>query len=123
MRRSFSIFASAVNRFVSSAAATGVAFTIVVLWAVFGPTLHYSEGWQLIINTGTTIVTFLMVFVLNHAQSRDTTAINAKLDSLILAIERADNRLVGLELLPITEAETVAADVRDVQGVLMESPG
>jgi low affinity Fe/Cu permease len=122
MRRSFSIFASAVNRFVSSAAATGVAFTIVVVWAIFGPITHYSEGWQLIINTGTTIVTFLMVFVLNHAQSRDTTAINAKLDSLILAIERADNRLVGLELLPITEAEAVAADVKDVQGSLTGSP-
>jgi low affinity Fe/Cu permease len=99
MRRSFSIFASAVNRFVSSAAATGVAFTIVVVWAIFGPITHYSEGWQLII-----------------------TAINAKLDSLILAIERADNRLVGLELLPITEAEAVAADVKDVQGSLTGSP-
>ena len=86
----------------SSAAATGAAFT------------HYSENWQLIINAGTTIVTFLMVFVLNHAQSRDTSAINAKLDSLILAIERADNRFVGLELLPATEAEEVTAASREI---------
>lgn len=113
MRRYFSIFASAANRFVSSAAATGAAFTIVAVWAVFGPITHYAEKWQLIINTVTTIVTFLMVFVLNHAQSRDTAAINAKLDSLILAIERADNRLVGLELLPATEAEAVAAASRE----------
>jgi low affinity Fe/Cu permease len=113
MRRSFSIFASGVNRFVSSAAATGAAFVVVVVWAVFGPITHYSESWQLVINTGTTIVTFLMVFVLNHAQNRDTTAINAKLDSLILAIERADNRLVGLEQLPITEAEAVTAALKD----------
>lgn len=113
MRRSFSIFASAVNQFVSSAAATGAAFVIVMIWAIFGPITHYSESWQLVINTGTTIVTFLMVFVLNHAQSRDTSAINAKLDSLILAIERADNRLVGLELLPATEAEAVAAASRE----------
>ncbi len=111
MRSSFSVFAAAVNRFVSSAAATGVAFIIVVLWAAFGPVMHYSAEWQLLINTGTTIVTFLMVFVLNHAQSRDTVAINAKLDSLILAIETADNRLVGLERLPITEAEAVTANI------------
>jgi low affinity Fe/Cu permease len=113
MRRAFSIFASAANHFVSSASATGAAFVVVLTWAAFGPITHYSENWQLIINTGTTIVTFLMVFVLNHAQSRDTSAINAKLDSLILAIERADNRLVGLELLPVTEAEAVAAASRE----------
>ena len=109
MKRSFSIFAAAVNHFVSSAGAAGAAFVIIVIWALFGPITHYSESWQGVINTGTTIVTFLMVFVLNHAQSRDTSAINAKLDSLILAIERADNRLVGLEHLPATEAEAVAA--------------
>ena len=86
---------------------------IIVVWAGFGPLSHYSEKWQLLVNTGTTIVTFLMVFVLNHAQSRDTSAINAKLDSLILAIERADNRLVGLELLPVTEAEAIATASRE----------
>jgi low affinity Fe/Cu permease len=100
-----------VNQFVSSAAATAVAFTIVVVWAAFGPITHYSDNWQLVINTGTTIITFLMVFVLNHAQSRDTTAINAKLDSLIRVIEHADNRLVGLERLPATEAEALTADI------------
>ncbi len=105
----FGLFASAVNRFVSSPAATGVAFIVVVIWAAFGPVTHYSDGWQLVINTGTTIVTFLMVFVLNNAQSRDTNAINAKLDALILAIDKADNRMVGLERRPASEAEAITA--------------
>jgi len=111
MKNAFSVFASSVNRFASSPAATGAAFAIVLVWAMFGPISHYSNNWQLIINTGTTIVTFLMVFVLNNAQSRDTNAINAKLDTLILAIEQADNRLVGLERLPVTEADAITADI------------
>src|SRR5271163_4207780 len=106
----FGAFARAVNRFVSSPAATATAFVIVIVWALCGPAAHYSDGWQLLINTGTTIVTFLMVFVLNNAQSRDTAAMNAKLDALIFAIERADNRLIGLERLPVSEAETIAAE-------------
>jgi low affinity Fe/Cu permease len=112
MKNAFSAFASGVNRFVSSPAATGSAFIVVVVWALFGPVTHYSDGWQLLINTGTTIVTFLMVFVLNNAQSRDTTAMNAKLDSLIKAIEKADNRLIGLEAMPASKAEELTAEIQ-----------
>jgi low affinity Fe/Cu permease len=104
---SFSAFARSVNSFVSSPAATLSAFVVIVVWAVCGPIFHYSDGWQLIINTGTTIVTFLMVFVLNNAQSRDTAAMNTKLDALIIAIEKADNRVVGLE----TKSESVAREL------------
>lgn len=111
MKNAFSLFASSVNRFVSSPAATGVAFAVVAVWAVFGPLTHYSTGWQLVINTGTTIVTFLMVFVLNNAQYRDTAAINVKLDTLILAIEAADNRLVGLERMPVSAAEQISEEI------------
>jgi low affinity Fe/Cu permease len=93
----FGSFARAVNRFVASPAATACAFMIVAGWALAGPAAHYSDAWQLFINTGTTIVTFLMVFVLNNAQSRDTSAMNSKLDALIVALESADNRAVGLE--------------------------
>jgi low affinity Fe/Cu permease len=93
----FGHFAKAVNTFVSSPAATFAAFAVVVIWALSGPYYHFSDAWQLVINTGTTIVTFLMVFVLNNAQSRDTAAMNSKLDALILALEQADNRLIGLE--------------------------
>jgi len=112
VNNAFALFAAAVNRFVSSPAATGSAFLVVVVWALFGPATHYSNGWQLLINTGTTIVTFLMVFVLNNAQNRDTTAMNVKLDALIKAIEKADNRLIGLESLPPNEAQEITAEIR-----------
>jgi low affinity Fe/Cu permease len=103
----FGAFARHVNRFVASPAATAGAFIIVVVWALCGPAAHFSDAWQLIINTGTTIVTFLMVFVLNNAQARDTTAMNAKLDSIIMALSDADNRLVGLEMKPESVAKAL----------------
>jgi low affinity Fe/Cu permease len=106
----FGVFARAVNGFVSSPAATLSAFVIVIVWAACGPLAHYSDGWQLLINTGTTIVTFLMVFVLNNAQSRDTSAINSKLDALIVAIAEADNRMVGLELKSDSVAKELAEE-------------
>jgi len=115
----FASFARAVNRFVASPAATAAAFATVIIWAACGPVAHYSDGWQLLINTGTTIVTFLMVFVLNNAQSRDTSAINAKLDALIIAMENADNRLVGLELK--TDAETREIS-EELQASLADQP-
>jgi low affinity Fe/Cu permease len=107
----FATFARAVNRFVASPAATAAAFIIVLVWAACGPVFHYSDGWQLLINTGTTIVTFLMVFVLNNAQSRDTAAINAKLDALIVAVEAADNRAVGLEYKTDSDAKAIAEEI------------
>jgi low affinity Fe/Cu permease len=110
----FGSFARTVNHFVASPAATVAAFAIVVVWALCGPALHYSDGWQLIINTGTTIITFLMVFVLNNAQSRDTAAMNAKLDAIIIALETADNRLVGIELKPELDAKAICDEMHDV---------
>jgi len=104
----FGKFARAVNDWVSSPKATFLAFLAVIVWAAFGPAAHYSENWQLIINTGTTIITFLMVFILNNAQSRDTAAMNAKLDELILSIRTADNRLIGVE----RKSDEDAADLR-----------
>jgi len=108
----FGTFARAVNRFVASPAATAAAFIIVALWAACGPVSHYSDGWQLLINTGTTIVTFLMVFVLNNAQSRDTSAMNSKLDALIIAVEHADNRLVGLEFKSESAAKAISEELQ-----------
>src|SRR6202167_3836148 len=108
----FGAFARTVTRFVASPAATAAAFAIVIVWALCGPAAHYSDGWQLVINTGTTIVTFLMVFVLNNAQSRDTSAINAKLDALIVAIEKADNRAVGLELKADSAAKVISEEIQ-----------
>ncbi len=109
LREAFSEFARRVNEFCSSPAATALAFFVVAAWALSGPHFHYSDAWQLVINTGTTIVTFLMVFVLNNAQSRDTSAINAKLDAIICAIEAADNRMIGLE----EQTEDAAKSIRD----------
>ncbi len=108
----FARFARGVNRFVASPAATAAAFAVVLLWAACGPAAHYSDGWQLVINTGTTIITFLMVFVLNNAQSRDTSAMNAKLDALIIALENADNRLVGLELKTDAESRAISSEIQ-----------
>ena len=86
----------------SSAAFLG-AFTIVLLWAITGPVFHYSETWQLVINTGTTIITFLMVFLIQKSQNKDSLAIQLKLNELVASHEMASNRLVDVE--NITEDE------------------
>ncbi len=89
----------------------GLAFLVVIVWAVSGSYFRYSTSWQSVMGTGSSIVTFLMVFVLNNAQSRDTAAINAKLDAVIIAIEGADNRMIGLEHQPDVEAQAIHEDV------------
>jgi low affinity Fe/Cu permease len=81
----------------------GVALGVIIIWAVSGPMFHYSDTWQLIINTGTTIVTFLMVFLIQNTQNRDASAVQLKLDELIRASTTARNRLLTLE--DLTEAE------------------
>ena len=108
----FGVFSRLVNSYASSPNATASAFVFVVLWAASGPYFRYSEFWQLAMNTASAVVTFLMVFVLNNAQSRDTKAINAKLDSLIFALENADNRLIGLEEHTDSTAQSVLKDVQ-----------
>ncbi len=81
----------------------GVAFFIIIAWAICGPVFHYSDTWQLVINTGTTIITFLMVFLIQNTQNRDTAAVQLKLDELIRVSETARNKLLTLE--DLTEAE------------------
>ncbi len=85
--------------------AFGLAFLSIVVWAAFGPPFQFSETWQLVINTATTIVTFLMVFVIQHAQNKDTRAIQLKLNELIAAIEGASNRLIDIEALADRELD------------------
>ena len=83
-----------------------VAFLIIIAWALLGPHFLYSDTWQLVINTGTTIITFLMVFLIQNMQNRDAKAIHLKLDELIRALRRARNDFVDLE--DMTDAELAA---------------
>lgn len=77
-----------------------LAFVIIVVWAVSGPIFGFSDTWQLVINTGTTIVTFLMVFLIQNTQNRDAAAVHLKLDELINALEAADDRVIAAESIP-----------------------
>jgi low affinity Fe/Cu permease len=86
-----------VTRAAGTNSAFMLAFLAVILWAACGPLFHYSEGWQMVINTGTTIITFLMVFLIQKSQNKDSLAIQLKLNELIAAHEFASNRLVSVE--------------------------
>jgi len=93
----FRIFARRSAAILGSAWAFAGAILIIVVWALTGPTFHFSDTWQLIINTGTTIVTFLMVFLIQNTQNRDAKAVHLKLDEVIRALKGARNELVDLE--------------------------
>jgi low affinity Fe/Cu permease len=100
----FGEFANGVARLSGRPAAFVLAAIVVLVWAITGPLFNYSDTWQLVINTGTTIVTFLMVFLIQNSQNRDNAAIQVKLDELISAGE-AQNRFVGIEHLTDEEIE------------------
>jgi low affinity Fe/Cu permease len=93
----FRVFARKTSRILGSAWAFSAAILIIVIWAATGPMFHFSDTWQLIINTGTTIVTFLMVFLIQNTQNRDAKAVHLKLDEIIRALARARDELVDLE--------------------------
>jgi low affinity Fe/Cu permease len=86
-----------------------LAMAVILAWILTGPLFHYSDTWQLIINTGTTIITFLMVFLIQNAQNRDSSAIQAKLDELIRAVDIARNDFIGIEHLTEAELERIKA--------------
>src|SRR5215475_1713645 len=103
----FARFARSIERQVGRSSTFVIAIAVVVLWAVSGPIFGWSDTWQLVINTGTTIVTFLMVFLIQSTQSRDTRALHLKLDELIRVNEQARNSLLNLEDLSEAEIEHV----------------
>jgi low affinity Fe/Cu permease len=103
----FERFAIGVTKATGSTTAFIIAFIVVVIWGVSGPFFHYSENWQLIINTGTTIITFLMVFLIQKGQNKDSLAIQLKLNELVAAHEFASNRLVNVENLSEEELKVI----------------
>src|SRR3954465_15178513 len=104
-RISFDRFARWTEHRVGSPLAFGLALAVIIVWAVTGPFFDWSDTWQLVINTGTTIVTFLMVFLIQNTQSRDTTAMQVKLDELIRVNSAAHNSLIQAEEKSETEVE------------------
>jgi low affinity Fe/Cu permease len=105
----FDRFATVVTRWAGSPAAFCAALITVLVWAVLGPLFGFSEGWQLVINTGTTIVTFLMVFLIQQSQNKDSVAMHLKLDELLAANRNASNRMIGIEQLDEQDLRDVAA--------------
>ena len=95
--RVFERMSSAVTAWTGSTSAFALALGVVVVWGATGPIFHYSNTWQLVINTGTTIVTFLMVFLIQRTQNKDSLALQLKLNELVAAIEGASNRLIDVE--------------------------
>ena len=112
--RWFSNFASYLSTMTGRPGTFVIAVSLVIVWAVTGPFFHYSDTWQLVINTSTTIVTFLMVFLIQNTQNRDSLAIQVKLDELIRSIEGAHLALLDLEELDDQDFERICSDYREL---------
>jgi low affinity Fe/Cu permease len=116
MDRIFTVVAGRIAAFAGRPVAFVMALALVAVWAVTGPIFGFSEVWQLVINTGTTIVTFLMVFLVQNTQNRDSAAIQAKLDELLRAVETARNQFIGIEHMTDTEIEKIRRDLEEECG-------
>jgi low affinity Fe/Cu permease len=111
----FRRFAQRTAEAVGSAWSFGVAALVIVVWACTGPLFHYSDTWQLVINTATTIVTFLMVFLIQNTQNRDARAIHLKLDELIHALRHARNSLISVEQMTDEELDHLQQEFERVR--------
>ncbi len=112
----FTQFSSVVARLAGQPLTFVLMIGIVILWAVTGPLFGFSETWQLIINTGTTIVTFLMVFLIQNEQNRDTASMHAKLDELLNAVDGARTGFIGIEHLTSAEVERLRTKLEQEAG-------
>jgi len=115
MKDHFRKLAQNIATWTGSPAAFGLSVFGILLWAVLGPTFHYSDTWQLVINTTTTVITFLMVFLIQNTQNRDARAIQLKLDELIRATATARNQLIDLENLSDAELDKLHVEFCNVQ--------
>ncbi|HEY9236841.1 MULTISPECIES: low affinity iron permease family protein [Phenylobacterium] len=120
----FTKFATVTARWTGRPAVFAVCCMLVIGWAITGPLFKFSDTWQLVINTSTTIITFLMVFLIQNTQNRDNNAIHAKLDELI-RVGKAHNAFIGIENLPDKELEAIlkkldeeAEDIRKISGAI-----
>jgi low affinity Fe/Cu permease len=107
MRRFFNMCAAKTSSGAGHPLTFALAVGTIVVWAATGPLFHYSDTWQLVINTGTTIVTFLMVFLIQNSQNRDAAAMQAKLDELLRAVDKAREQFIGIEHLTDQQIELV----------------
>ncbi len=115
MESFFASFATQAARVMGSAWSFVIAALVILVWAVSGPMFHFSEVWQLVINTSTTIVTFLMVFLIQNTQNRESRAVHLKLDELLLSIKEASNDMIDIEELSSGELEVIAARIKDAK--------
>jgi low affinity Fe/Cu permease len=105
MRKFFNWFATKTSTAAGQPLTFVIALAVILTWAITGPIFHFSDTWQLIINTGTTIVTFLMVFLIQNSQNRDGAAMQAKLDELLRAVDKARETFIGIEHLTDDQLE------------------
>ncbi len=109
--RLFTHIAGRIAAFAGQPSAFVIAVALIVIWGVTGPVFHYSDTWQLVVNTATTIVTFLMVFLIQNSQNRDAAAMQAKLDEVIRSVEGARNRFIGIEHKTDGEVQAIRAEL------------
>ena len=120
INRAFTQFANMVSRLTGRAWTFMLCILFVLVWAATGPAFGFSDTWQLVINTSTTIITFLMVFLIQNTQNRDNAALQAKLDELI-RISAAENRYIGIERLTDKELEGILEEVQENAEVIEDS--
>jgi|KBSMisStandDraft_5_1062788.scaffolds.fasta_scaffold112989_1 low affinity Fe/Cu permease len=116
----FGKFAASASGWLGSKWAFAGAGIVIVIWAVVGPVFHFSDTWQLVINTGTTIVTFLMVFLIQNTQNRDARAINLKLNELIRAIDKARDQMIDIENLSDLELDELQTKYENIKAAYIK---
>jgi low affinity Fe/Cu permease len=116
----FAWFAGRCSHYLGSRWSFAAAIGVIVAWAVTGPIFHYSDTWQLVINTGTTIVTFLMVFLIQNTQNRDARAINLKLNELIHALDKARDQMIDIESLSDLELDELQVRYETIRAACVE---